>query len=157
MPEFHVAHLDEGEIDKAFALIRSLSPNVPLTRWRSFASGLLCGTPGCARALSVRNSVGYLHGLCTYQVHEDLSHVRVLVAQNVVALDLLGGRETAHALRQGLESTARALQCDAVQVVLNVGDGVEVHKASPLCRLFVDHGHKVDAVRTSKIITTSPD
>lgn len=157
MAEFHVAHLDEGEIDKAFALIRSSNPNVPLTRWRSFTSGLLGAAAGRAGAIGVHNSAGYLHGLCTYHVTEDLSHYRVLVAQNVVALDILGGRDAAHALRRELESTARAFQCYAVHLMHDVRDGVEVRHAQPLYRVFVDHGHRVDAVRTSKILTASTE
>lgn len=108
MTHFLAAPLDETNIDQAFPLIRSLRSSVPLARWRDYALTLVSGSADRGGALGVRNAGGYLHGRCTYNVSEDLTSFRVLTAQNVVALDLLGGWEAAHALRDGLAATARS-------------------------------------------------
>ncbi len=150
-PKFVVAPLALDKIPLAYPLVRSLSAQVSADRWQSFAGALTAGggTRGGVFAAE-EHFGGYLYGVCTYVVEEDLLHGLTLKVEHFVTLDFISRTSAAQSLIEGLENLARRLRCNALHVTLHAAPGTDLLGGGAVLRLFEERGHDVDAVRTSK-------
>ena len=142
MPDrYIVKSLDPRRIDLAFPVVQSSYPKLGLERWRDYARAMLAGgvdTAGMAMAgaaggdpkvvtmphaqpagiVVAQIGQGYIHGLFTYQVANNLCHGRVLQVDVFVALSLFDPTAAAEALLAEVERVARQHRCDAIHLSL---------------------------------------
>ena len=88
--------LHRGQAALALPLVRTLRPGLTLEEWESYLDLLDEAQSddvedSClAGVVAVRDQNGYLHGIFTYTVVEDIVHGRALQVENLVAVDMLG-------------------------------------------------------------------
>ncbi|HYD67496.1 hypothetical protein [Azospirillum sp.] len=148
------------QIDQAYPLVRAIAPDLPVERWRSFATALTGASapPGApAGIMTVQNDRGYIHGLFSYAVKEDLRFGRILSVDNFVVLDLFNVSDAASSLLQTMEDLGRTLHCTAIHTNLReCYAGTPAH-GHPMLGFFRDEGHDVDGVRLCKALAGDKD
>lgn len=133
--------LTSKEVDQAFALIQLEAPEMTLSGWRSFAR-----SAGGRRALglaAVKDTRGYLSGLCSYRRSRSMRHGEVLAVDCFVALDFLNTQGAADLLLHHLEETASASGCSAIEITLARQD-------TRLIDQFRGAGHALEGVLLCK-------
>ncbi len=116
--ELQAKSLTKGEVDRAFALIRSAGGKFTLARWRRYAGELIRRGPAGCGLLEVQNGRGTIQGLCSYRMVSTPEGDRHCVVELIVALDLIDEGEVAAALLQAVEMLARRFGAQALSVSL---------------------------------------
>lgn len=144
-----VARLRPEQILQAFALVRTVMPDLPLGRWRRVARALASpGEPARCGIMAAQCPAGYLRGLFVYRVQPALRYRRLLDVEHIIALDIIDEGPVADALIHSLETLTAELGCDAVRTTLQPGGRrvlAGLHAA----------GHRVEAMVLSKVLPGS--
>ncbi|MGQ9368129.1 hypothetical protein [Azospirillum sp. ST 5-10] len=152
--------LDRGQIDQAFPLVRTIAPELTVERWRAYA-GAAIGRRGGAAAtrgiMTVQNDRGYIHGLFSYSVEENLRCGRILVVDDFIVLDLFDVAAAASTLLRSMDGLARSLSCRSIHTNFPEAD----HSLPGYCRtvmaFFRDEGHAAGALRLCKPVGGAND
>jgi len=112
--------LGRDQIAQAFPLVQAIVPGTSLARWTDFARRhtLERGERGI---MTVQNQGGYILGLFTHEVQDDLSLGRALVAGNVMVADFPGREQTLDALIDAMHMLANLRRCAAISARLDSG------------------------------------
>lgn len=161
--------LGRRQIDQAFPLVRVLDPDVGVDRWRAFAAAVVTGgtledgapfslftplpeeiqndsdaTPGLTGIMTIQDDQGYIHGLFSYFVKQDLHQGRVLSADNVIVLDMVDTAAAAAALLRAMDRTARALDCAAIHTYLPESDTAQPDYCATITQYCREAGHRLE-------------
>ncbi len=152
---FTAKSLPADRVMQAYPLLQASEPNLTLERWQHFAAGRSeqsGPSDGPDRGIiAVESESGYLHGLFTFDIAEDLALGRTLFIDNIVVADLIRRRPVVEAMIDQIDTLAAAHNCQAQRIHLpddSPSDGPEVSSASiddrpKLVDLFVSRGHEV--------------
>lgn len=155
--------LGRRQIDQAYPLIGAIAPTLGVERWRAFAAAMIgegaTAAPGGtipSGIMTVQNANGYIHGLFSYNVEQDLRHGRALVVDNFVVLDLFDLPGAAEVLLHAMDGLARDLGCTAIHTnlpepyaALSAGSAAG-GPASQVLDCFRGEGHRTETVRLCK-------
>ena len=155
LQQLSIGPLVRAEAAQALPLIRSLRPDMSLEEWQSYldlvtdggGEAMPIGDPPLAGVVAVRDDDGYLHGLFTYSVAEDIIHGRALQVDNMVAADMLGRDLPARMMIEEMERLAEQHSCGAVHVIVNDDRAMPPRPASSMLARLRETGHVVDGVR----------
>ncbi len=117
---FICENLNLNQADAAFPLVREAVPGLTLKAWRAFARHQASPRRAANAGIMVirRRARPHPCGLFVYRREQDLSHGPILVAEHVVAVDVLDARPAMQALLHEMEDLARRLGCTAIRTVL---------------------------------------
>lgn len=112
---------------QAYPLLQATKTQLTLEEWTDFvnrytAESLEYGgtTPYARRGIiALTNEHGYLNGIFSYEVKEDLHHRHVLHVDNVVVIDILRRHRAAEALLRAIKDVARRHDCTALHAALD--------------------------------------
>lgn len=172
---FFAKPLGRRQIDQAYPLICAIAPALTVDRWRAFAAAMIgegsaaAGPGGGARRnagmptgsmptgiMTVQNANGYLHGLFSYTVEQDLRHGRALVVDNFVVLDLFDLPGAAEVLLHAMDGLARDLGCTAIHTNLPEPYAALSTQEAPsgtgsrVLDCFRGEGHRTETMRLCK-------
>lgn len=155
--------LGRRQIDQAYPLIGAIAPALGVERWRAFAAAMIgegaASAPGGAMPcgiMTVQNANGYIHGLFSYNVEQDLRHGRALVVDNFVVLDLFDLPGAAEVLLHAMDGLARDLGCTAIHTNLPEPYATLPTEAPPagvgrrVLDCFRGEGHRAETMRLCK-------
>ena len=147
-----VQSLTREEAQQAFALVKSLCPDISVQRWEDYVETLLAegGRCGQAGVMIAKDERGYVIGLYSFKVIEDLAHGRTLEVGHFIAADFVGRGRVPLSLRTAMDKQARSMDCQALHVHLP-GPGLFGDMGqSSLLGGFRDDGHAVEGLRLCK-------
>lgn len=114
---------------QAYPLIQFARGDLSLEDWTDFVRAYTCqpieaGTfEDAGRGLiALMNALGYLQGLFSYHVREELAEGSVLEVENVVVMDLFKPIAAAEALRRFMHELASRHRCNSLRVVVGQQD-----------------------------------
>ena len=116
---FTAEALSPDQFRSVYPLIRQVVPALTLNQWLRFARMEASPRRGGGIIAVRRTARDFPCGLFCYRVENDLEHGRVLVAEHIVALDLLDPDAVLKALVAEIESLGTRLGCTAVRSVLH--------------------------------------
>ena len=155
--------LGRRQIDQAFPIVQTIAPDLGMERWRAFAAAVITAgdvgakpDSGASRPrgiMTVQNPRGYIHGLFSYMVQENLRHGRVLSVDNFIVLDLFDLAGAAEALLDAMDRTAAALGCKAIHTSLPDNYSSLPEYCNWLVGCFRESGHTVETLRLCKRFT----
>lgn len=160
------------QIEQAFALIRTLVPDLDINRWRAYAATVLAADAvnaaeppaedarparQTAGILTAQTPDGYIHGLFCYRVDTHLQYGRVLSADNFIVLDLIDPSAATAVLLRALEQLARTQGCQAICTTLPEAQDRASPYGRSMLRSFQQQGHTVQTVRLSKPLDGAND
>lgn len=159
--ELSIGPLPRDLAAQALPLVRSLRPDLTLEEWQSYLDLVDMGSvrgeePALSGVMAVRDDAGYLHGLFTYTVAEDIIHGRALQAENVVAVDLLGRDNAARLMVEEMERLAMLHHCAAVHVTVADDRALPPRSVSSLMGRLLATGHVVDGIRLCRRLSGKP-
>lgn len=138
------------EVDRAFALIRTLFPQADLDSWRRFARQRIAPEGSRTGILFVENEQDCIVGIGAYQLSEDLIHGRVLAADQFCAIDVVDQPNVARALESGIEKIARRHGCAAVHTTIaQTGNHID---DDWLSSVLYERGHRIEGLHMCKLI-----
>lgn len=145
--DYQLHYLGSSKVDQAFPLMQLAIPELTLARWRDFAGKLVVSEPRGGTSLPpqraivlAQDSSGYLHGLFSYAVEEDLLG-RTLALHDFVVCALFGTEAVADALLARVDALAAALDCAAVRA--DVPTPMPAHTAgSEVVAQFARRGYR---------------
>ncbi len=156
MPDrFTIKPLLPEQVAQAFPVVHTARPNLTLDRWVDYAGELAAGkTQAVANGImTLQNDQGYIHGLFTYRVDQDLEHGRTLLAENVVVLGLTEQAAATVALIEAVEDLARRHDCGAIHTQL-IGATAGPIADHSIVNFFRDSGHQFGGLRMCKTVDT---
>ena len=112
---FSVRRLTARQAAQAFPLIQSIAPDLRLEDWKSFSTQPATEGIGTRGVIAARDERNYICGLVCYHVAPNLRSRRLLIADHLIALDLVDRGGTIAALLGALEELAVLEKCGAVQ------------------------------------------
>lgn len=117
-----VRPLERRQIAQAFPLVRATLPDTRLTRWTEFARGYTHPRMerGSRGLMAAQNQAGYIAGLFTYEVKDELALGRSLTIGNLLVADFPGRDKTAEHMIEGMHALANLLGCIAISVELDI-------------------------------------
>ena len=120
MSEFTCHNLLPGEAATVFPLMREAVPGLELKTWLRFARKIASPRRDtqCGIIVVQRGARPLPCGLFVYHREEDLAHGPILVAEHIVALDLLDPAPVMRALVEELDRLAKELGCTAIRAML---------------------------------------
>jgi hypothetical protein len=123
MADFVIGVLSREQIHAVYPLIREAVPTLDLSTWLRFARQLTGPRRAgqCGIVVARRQGRAYPCGLFCYQVANDLSLGKVLIADHFVAVDLLDPGAVLTALVEELDALAKRLGCQAVRSLVHSG------------------------------------
>lgn len=145
MTHFTVAALDDDQLESAYALIRTLAPDVPLERWLTYARAML--HKGGILGLFGGDGEA-MFGLLTYRKEDCLRYGLVLLVENFVTFELNRTSPGRKALCAAVEAIAREQGCAAVQLI--VGGRGYIDSDSAKTRGWIALGHNAESVILTK-------
>ena len=114
MPIFSVVDIDEKQLDAAYALVRTVMPDVSAQQWREYA--------GSARMrgglLGLVGPNENLFGFLAYRDEHSLRHGRTLHIDQFVTFELSRSAPGRQALYEAAEALARSRDCKAIELRL---------------------------------------
>jgi hypothetical protein len=120
MSEFTCHNLAPGEAATVFPLMREAVPGLELKTWLRFARRI--NTPRRAAQCGImvvrRLARPMPCGLFVYRREDDLAHGPTLVAEHLVAVDLLDPAPVMRALIDELDQVAQELGCSAIRAMV---------------------------------------
>ncbi len=144
MTHFSVSDLSDGQIESAYALIRTLAPDVSLERWLTYARGMQ--TKG--GILGLFGGGDTLFGLLTYRREDCLRYGMIMLVENFVTFELSRASPGRKALCEAVESLARAQDCAAVRMIVS-GRG-HIDSSSAKTRGWIALGHNAESIVLTK-------
>jgi hypothetical protein len=152
MSEFTCHNLYPGEAATVFPLMREAVPGLELKTWLGFARRVNNPkrTAQCGIIVVQRRARPMPCGLFVYRRENDLAHGPTLVAEHIVALDLLDPAPVMRALIEQLDRLAKELGCSAIRTMV-LGD------ASLIATGLRDAGHRPEgATLWKQLLGESP-
>lgn len=154
MRELRLVPLTPERVDQAYPLIQAVYPGVTPEGWHAYARRILdrggAEEGGAAEEggiATLQDPRGLIAGLFVYRIRRDLDHGRTLVADDVVALDIVRPDAVAEHLADALEEVARQHGCHAVHTAVACGREADDHPlVSPMRAL----GHRVERLQLCK-------
>ena len=127
MSDLNVRALTQERSVLLYRLAQLAMPELSLSAWHEFASGRIARTgaePGGILVTEDRNR--YILGFASYLISDHLRHVRILLADNLVAPGIVEGqRETVLILLlEAMENLARVHDCNAIHIQLEAPEAV---------------------------------
>ena len=120
MSEFRCENLAPGEAATVFPLMREAVPGLDLKTWLRFARRI--NTPRRAAQCGImvvrRPARPMPCGLFVWRREDDLAHGPTLVAEHIVALDLLDPAPVMRALIEELDRLAKEFGCSAIRAMV---------------------------------------
>ena len=141
---FGVSELEEHELVPAFALVRTLAPDVSLERWLGYAHEI----KRRGGILALRGAQEALFGLLTWREEDCLRIGRVLLIENFIVFELSGASPGRKALCQAAEALAFERGYSAVRLVIGGKGYVEADLAKS--RGWTALGHDLDQIIFTK-------
>ncbi len=144
MSEAYQAHpLTSHTADMTYPLVQMMQVDMSFDRWRAFVdryclpvgdTGADSGLAGATDAdhllwqrqrgiIVLSNERGYIHGLFSYYVRDDMTDGLVLHVDNVMAVEIVAGAYVFDAMRDAMNRLARDHKCANVYVSLGECDG----------------------------------
>jgi len=120
MSEFTCHNLAPGEAAMVFPLMREAEPGLQLKTWLRFARRVMNPRRAaqCGIIVVQRRARPMPCGLFIYHREDDLVHGPTLVAEHIVALDLLDPAPVMRALIEELDRLAKELECSAIRAMV---------------------------------------
>jgi len=120
MSEFTCHNLAPGEAATVFPLMREAVPALELKTWLRFARRVNHPRRAaqCGIIVVQRRARPMPCGVFVYRREDDLVHGPTLVAEHIVALDLLDPAPVMRALVEELERLAHKLDCSAIRAMV---------------------------------------
>lgn len=158
--QLSIAPLPRVQAAQALPLVRSLRPDLTLEEWQSYLdllddSPAEEGEPALSGVMAVRDQSGYLHGLFTFSVAEDIVHGRALSVDNLIAVDMLGRDDSARLMIAEMERLAHSHRCGAVHVMLAEDHPQGPRPVSSMMARLRSAGHHVDGVRLCRLLNAA--
>lgn len=153
--------LPPDRVMQAYPLLQASEPSLTLERWQEFAEGRSNtgngktgnGKTGCnCGIIAVESENGYLHGLFTFDIAEDLTLGRTLFIDNIVVADLVRRRPVVEAMIDKIEALAAAHDCRAQRIHLSEDNPIAASDRPNLVELFVSRGNEITNLGLSKQI-----
>lgn len=140
MPIFSVVDIDEKLLEAAYALVRTVMPDVSAIQWRDYASdarsrGGLLGLVG---------PQGNLFGFLTYRDEHSLRHGKTLHIDQFVTFELSRLAPGRRILYGAAESLALSRGCKAIE--LRLGKFGIAHGAVSKAQYWFDLGCSLDSM-----------
>lgn len=112
--------LSRDQIAQAYPLVQAILPGTSLARWSDFARShtLERGERGI---MTLQNQAGYILGLFTHEVRDELSLGRALVAGNIMVADFPGREQILDALIDAMHMLGNLRRCAAISARLDSG------------------------------------
>ena len=147
-----IQSLSRDDAPQAWPLVKTLCPEATEARWCEFVEechgrGATDNTAGIIVAKDMR---GYVVGLYSYVVEEDLTHGRTLEVDHFIAADFVGRGRIPASLRVAMDKQAQALGCQALHVNLAAPQPRDGIPESSLVTGFRNDGHCVEGLRLCK-------
>jgi hypothetical protein len=138
-PQFYVVALGKAEAVEAYALVRSIAPEVSLDDWLDYV-GRRCREGGL---MGLFDEQAVLVGLFSHRFGERLRHGRVLALDDFVTFELSQAAPGRAALMSAAEDLARSFGCTGLEV--RVGSRGFADPASPKSRGWLALGLSLDS------------
>ncbi|MHC8495156.1 hypothetical protein ACTU44_20885 [Thalassospira sp. SM2505] len=144
MSEAYQAHpLTSHTADMTYPLVQMMQVDMSFDHWRAFV-GRYClpvgdceKVPGTGRKsdadqilwqrqrgiIVISNERGYIHGLFSYYVRDDMKDGLVLHVDNVMAVEIVAGAYVLDAMRDAMTRLAQVHKCANVYVSIGELDG----------------------------------
>lgn len=139
-----------------FPLLREAIPGLDLQAWLRFARRVTAPPHGNRRRAGQSGIIVARRpprpmpcGLFIWRRDEDLAHGAVLVAEHLVAVDLLDPEPVRAALIQELEALAQRLGCGGIRTMAIKPD-------APIAARLLAAGHATDGAAMFKALGTAP-
>jgi len=114
--------LERAQIPQAFPLVRAILPETSLARWTDFArTHTLDRGDRNARGIMVAcNQAGYIAGLFTHEIRDELALGRTLAIASLMVADFPGRDATVDYLIEGMDALANLRGCAAIAATLDI-------------------------------------
>ncbi len=114
--------LEREQIPQAFPLVRAILPDTSLSRWTVFARAYIHErSDRAARGITMaQNQAGYIAGIFTHELRDELAHGRTLSVGNLMVADFPGRERTVDHLIEGMHALANLRGCAAIAVSLGI-------------------------------------
>jgi len=149
---FICENLSPDEVGTVFPLLREAIPGLSLQAWLRHAKRL--AHPGRARQCGImavrRHPRPMPCGLFIYHRTPDLQHGSVLVAEHLVAIDLLDPEPVMQVLVQELDALAQRLGCGGIRTVVISAD-------APIANRLRAAGHAHAGATLWKTVDSGPE
>ena len=112
--------LTRESVVQAFPLVCNVLPQVTLKQWVGFARPhMMVGWQTMPRGLmTVQNDDGYILGLFSFEVRDDLTETRILWANNIIVPNIPGRDVVWATLVGAIDGLAKTNRCHAVRAGL---------------------------------------
>ena len=140
-----VKHLQEGQLDAVYPLVRIAAPQLEADDWRHFARRLMAGEGG---VLTVSAGDDRPYGVAVYRIDYSLRHGRTLQVELIVTFELNRQSPARAALCEMLELIALAKDCETLMLAADSKGYAASH--SPKADLWAALGLDVDSVVFTK-------
>ena len=144
MTRFTVSDLADEQLESAYALIRTLAPDVSLERWLSYARAMRQK----GGILGLFGGDQMLFGLLTYRREDCLRYGLVMLVENFVTFELSHASPGRKALCEAVESLARAQDCAAVRMIVSGRGHIDAQSART--RGWIALGHNAESIVLTK-------
>ncbi|MBM4073885.1 MAG: hypothetical protein FJ271_33945 [Planctomycetes bacterium] len=147
--------LDHRLIDRAYPLVRNILPCISLERWSEFAKPHLAArSPKWPRGLmTIQNAAGYILGLFSFEVRDDLHSDRTLLVDNVIVPDMPGHELIWTAIVTTSETLALMNGCRAIRIGL-AGDLDPIDRDRTwLVSSLAKAGYVIEGVRATRRVS----
>jgi hypothetical protein len=114
---YGVNYLAGPHVDRAYALIAALAPDVEVEEWRRFCAATLKSDERADgnHVIVAIDPVGYLKGICVFAARSDISQKRYLDVPLFAPLSAVDAGGVATALLGFLRQAAGAMGCGAIR------------------------------------------
>jgi len=112
---------DRAMIEQAYPIVRTLAPGITLERWVQFARPRITSRSSeWPRGLmAIQNASGYILGLFSFKVRDDLHESRILAVSNIVVPDIPGRDQVGRSILKASDHLAMIHGCRAIRAELN--------------------------------------
>lgn len=145
MSEFTCHNLLPGEAATLFPLMREAVPGIDLKTWLRFARRISRQKRAaqCGIMVVQRRGRSMPCGMFVYHCEDDLAHGPTLVAEHIIAVDMLDPAPVTRALIAELDRLAKQLGCAAVRAMV-------LGKTSLVAACLGEAGHRPEGAALSK-------
>jgi hypothetical protein len=144
--------LDRSKIDQAFPLVRSLVPGITLGRWNAFVRPQLAVHSAAwpHGLMTIQNHKGYILGLFSFEVRNDLYESRTLCVDNIVVPNIPGRDLIWIAVAGATEQLAKMNGCRAIRAGMTEELGADSDDRSWVGSSLRRSGYELVGVRAFK-------
>jgi len=121
MSNFSVAAMGPGETPLAYALIRTLAPEVSPEHWRAFVDAHSDRGGGI---LVLRGRIGGVFGLASYRTEDCARSGKLLLVENFITIEFSASAPGRKLLSEALLRIAAELGCEEVRQMVGCLPGV---------------------------------